>query len=99
LILTQIGAFDMGNTVIQSGLDAALKSYMILTLPPLFGALIVGITIGLFQAITQIQDQTLPQIFKILTVFGILVLMASVLLAPLNDLTERVFTDFIEMSR
>ncbi len=89
----------MGNNIIQSGLDAALKSYMILTLPPLFGALIVGITIGLFQAVTQIQDQTLPQIFKILTVFGILVLMASVLMTPLQDLTERVFTDFVEMSR
>ncbi len=87
----------MENTVIQSGMDAALRSYMILTLPPLLGALIVGITIGLFQAITQIQDQTLPQIFKILTVFGILVLMASVLMTPLQDLTERVFTDFIHM--
>ena len=89
----------MNDGFIQAGLDATLKAYMALTLPPLFGALIVGISIGLFQAVTQIQDQTLPQIFKILTVFGILVVMAPVLIAPLISLTERVFTDFIQISR
>ncbi|ONA53483.1 EscS/YscS/HrcS family type III secretion system export apparatus protein, partial [Burkholderia pseudomallei] len=40
-------------------------------------AAVVGIAIGLFQTVTQLQEQTLPFGLKMLAVFGCLMMLAG----------------------
>ncbi len=56
-------------------LDFARESiYLLITIaaPSMMTALIVGVVIGLFQALTQIQEQTLVFVPKILAIFVVL---------------------------
>lgn len=53
----------------------ALKVGMILSAPMLIGALVVGIIVSLFQAVTQINEQTLTFIPKIIVVVAALVFL------------------------
>lgn len=72
---------------------AALR-LMIWVLPPLLAALVAGLGIGIVQAATQLQDQTLPLTVKLLVVVAVLVLFAPVLSAPLIEQAQRIFTEF-----
>ncbi|MDX5360208.1 MAG: flagellar biosynthetic protein FliQ [Alphaproteobacteria bacterium] len=62
--------------------------------PPLLIATGVGFIIALFQALTQIQDQMLPQAVKLLAVGLSLLYLGAQLSRPLVDLTVEVFRDF-----
>lgn len=62
------------DTVIELGRDALMMTVM-LSAPLLLAALIAGLLIGLFQAATQINEQTLSFIPKLLAM--VVVLMAS----------------------
>jgi type III secretion protein S len=55
----------------------ALLTVLVICGPVLLIAVAVGLTIGLLQALTQIQDQTLPQAVKILVILVVLVLFGS----------------------
>jgi type III secretion protein S len=48
-----------------------------LSLPPIAVAAIVGTLFSLFQALTQIQEQTLSFAIKLVAVFGTLLLVAG----------------------
>lgn len=56
------------DTVVQLGRDA-LYMVMLVSAPMLGLGLIVGVIISIFQATTQIQEQTLAFIPKIIAVF------------------------------
>lgn len=51
----------------------AIKIGLMISSPMLFGALIIGIVVSLFQAVTQINEQTLTFIPKIIVIVGALV--------------------------
>lgn len=56
-------------------LDFARESIMLLILicaPPMLTALVVGVAIGLLQALTQVQEMTLVFVPKILAIFVVL---------------------------
>ena len=58
-------------------LDFARESiYLLITIaaPAMLTALIVGVVIGLLQALTQIQEQTLVFVPKILAIFFVLLI-------------------------
>ncbi|MFK0570676.1 type III secretion system export apparatus subunit SctS [Endozoicomonas sp.] len=46
----------------------ALWLTLLLSMPPIIAASIVGLLISLIQALTQIQEQTLPFAFKLIAV-------------------------------
>ena len=46
----------------------ALMLILILSMPPIIAAAAVGLLISLVQALTQIQEQTLPFAFKLIAV-------------------------------
>lgn len=54
----------------------AIKVTLYISSPMLLGALLMGICVSLFQAVTQINEQTLSFIPKILVIVGALVLLA-----------------------
>lgn len=85
---------EMDEASILTHLSRSLVLFMIWVLPPLLAALVAGLGIGIVQAATQLQDQTLPLTVKLLVVVAVLVLFAPVLSAPLIEQAQRIFTEF-----
>ena len=52
---------------------SALWTIILASGPPVLAAMVVGIIIAFFQALTQIQEMTLTFIPKMVTVFGMLI--------------------------
>lgn len=63
----------------------ALQTMMMLAAPVLLTAMAVGIVVSILQAITQINEQTLTFIPKMLAVIIVLVVMAPWMLKILQD--------------
>ena len=82
------------ETVIDIGRDA-LYVVMLLAAPMLLSALATGLLVGLFQAATQINEQTLSFIPKLLVMFTALILSGSWLLALILDYTRTLITEII----
>ena len=64
---------------------------MMLSLPVLAAALVVGLAIGLLQAVTSIQEQTLAFVPKLLTIVLIFVLMAPWMMRLITDYGVELF--------
>lgn len=60
--------------------------------PILIISMIVGIVISILQAATQIHEQTLTFVPKLIVIGIILVIMGSMMLQTLQDFTTRIFT-------
>jgi flagellar biosynthetic protein FliQ len=58
--------------------------------PVMLIALAVGLTVSLFQALTQIQEMTLAFVPKILVIFVSVLLLLPSMLATLTAFTERL---------
>ncbi|MGY3473406.1 MULTISPECIES: EscS/YscS/HrcS family type III secretion system export apparatus protein [Bradyrhizobium] len=84
----------MDEASILTHLSRSLVLFMIWVLPPLLAALVAGLGIGIVQAATQLQDQTLPLTVKLLVVVAVLVLFAPMLSAPLIEQAQHIFTEF-----
>ena len=63
------------DIVLQLGQDA-IKTMAILAAPLLLSALVIGLVISLFQALTQINENTLTFVPKMI-VIGIVILLAG----------------------
>jgi flagellar biosynthetic protein FliQ len=64
---------------------------LILSGPPLLASLLVGLVMGVFQAATQIQDQTITFVPKLVVVLLTVVAMGPLLGAQLLRFTQAVF--------
>lgn len=71
----------------------ALEVTLLVSSPMLIAALVVGLAISLFQAVTQIQEATLAFIPKIVAVFLTLILFGPWILGTLLDFTTRLFNN------
>ena len=68
----------------------ALIVTMQVSAPLMLIALIVGVTISLFQALTQIQEMTLVFVPKILAVFAGALALIPFMLSSMTGLMERI---------
>ena len=64
---------------------------MLLSLPLLACALVVGLLVSIFQAVTQIQEQSLSFIPKIIGVAVMIVVLGPWMLNQLVSYTESLF--------
>ena len=81
------------------GLDIfkqAINSILLFSAPMLLGALIVGLIVAVFQATTQIQEQTLAFVPKVLTIFLILIFVGPWMLKGLQDFFYIIF-DYMDL--
>ena len=60
------------ETVIRIGQEALLLTLLV-SAPPVLAAMAIGLLVSLFQAATQIQEQTLAIVPKIIAVYLVLV--------------------------
>jgi flagellar biosynthetic protein FliQ len=63
---------------------------LMISAPMLLGSLIMGILVSIFQAVTQINEQTLSFIPKILVIIGALVLTAPWMSDQLTTFTREL---------
>lgn len=71
--------------------NEALWLILSLSMLPLLASLVVGLIISLFQALTQIQEQTLTFVPKVIATILILTISATWMLGVLIEFTKRVF--------
>lgn len=81
------------DLAIQLGRDA-LFMVMLVAAPMLGLGLIVGVTISIFQATTQIQEQTLVFVPKIIATFVAILLFGPWILGMVVDFTRDLFSSF-----
>jgi len=77
----------------------ALLLVLVVSGPPIAVSLIVGFVVSLFQATTQIQEQTLTFVPKLLAVFATLAISGPWIGAQLTRFTEALFVAFPEVIR
>jgi flagellar biosynthetic protein FliQ len=70
-----------------------------LAAPMMGAALLVGLLISVFQALTQINEQTLTFVPKIIAVFAALLIAGPWLMASLVGYTENLFAMLPAMVR
>ena len=87
----------MGNEAVIEITNEAMKVALMLAAPMLMGALIIGILVSLFQAVTQINEQTLSFIPKILIIVAALVFFSPWMLETLTEFTRETFLRIAEM--
>jgi flagellar biosynthetic protein FliQ len=78
------------NDAIDIGRDAIVVSLK-LGGPIMLLALVVGVVISLFQALTQIQESTLTFVPKIVAILLAMLLLMPFMLTTLTTFTERLF--------
>lgn len=69
----------------------ALFLMLILSLPVLAAALLIGLTISVIQAVTQIQEQTLTFVPKILGMGAVAIAVMPWIIARIIDYSARMF--------
>lgn len=81
--------------VIDIGRDA-LYTLIKVSAPIMLVALIVGLMIALFQALTQIQEMTLTFVPKILAIFITLMMVLPYMYEQMSDLNERLVERIVD---
>jgi flagellar biosynthesis protein FliQ len=66
-----------------------------LAAPIMLGMMVLGTIISVFQAVTQISEQTLAMVPKILLVFGLTILLAPFMLSEMTIFFEHEIMDRI----
>ncbi len=80
----------MTDVTVMTLAKEAIKLSLILSFPLLFTALIIGLAISIFQAVTQIQEMTLTFVPKILAMAIVLFFSLPWLIKKLVNFTENL---------
>lgn len=70
-----------------------LMLVLVLSLPALGVAAGIGFLVALIQAVTQIQDHTLPQVIKLVAVLLTLLLLGPWMAEPIIAEAQSIFTE------
>ena len=78
------------TTVIEIG-RMAIETTLIISAPLFIAALAVGLLVSIFQAATQINEQTLTFVPKLLAVFTTMVIAGPWMLTLMTDFIRRLY--------
>ena len=87
----------MDNGFVLEVTNEAVKVTLMLVAPMLIGALVVGISVSLFQAVTQINEQTLSFIPKIFVIIMALVLLSPWMMETMTSFTHDLYANIPQM--
>ncbi|GAA0121388.1 MAG: flagellar biosynthesis protein FliQ [Clostridium argentinense] len=87
----------MSETLVISLLKDLIKTSLVIAAPMLIVATVVGLIISIFQATTQIQEQTLTFVPKIIAVALIGLLMSSFITNTMITFTKNIFSIIANM--
>ncbi len=86
------------EAIVKLGQEMMLNA-LVISLPLLGVGLIVGVTISIFQAATQINEQTLTIVPKLLFVGITIMFLMPWLVNRLNDLATRLLSQLPEVAK
>ena len=89
----------MTQSMVNDVMKDALTTILLTAGPVLAVALLVGLTVSILQATTQVQEQTLTFVPKIVAVFFTIMLTGPYMLNKLSDFTVRMFGNIANMIR
>jgi len=89
----------MGQDLFLTLMKDALMTVLLLSAPALLVAIVVGFGVGLVQALTQIQDQTLPQAIKLVAVMLVLLILGPLLASQVVNLAGQMLDNFPAWTR
>lgn len=89
----------MGQDIFLTVMKDALTTVLLLSAPALLVAIVVGFGVGLVQALTQIQDQTLPQAIKLVAVMLVLLVLGPLLTSQVVNLAGQMLDNFPAWTR
>ena len=89
----------MDNEFAIEVISQAMKVTLMLSAPMLLSALVVGILVSIFQAVTQINEQTLSFIPKILVIIAALVIFSPWMMETMVSYTQDLFVSIPELVR
>jgi flagellar biosynthetic protein FliQ len=75
----------MSQNLILSLGTQAITMIVLMSLPLILTAMLVGLTVSILQAVTQIQEQTLSFVPKTICVFSMLILISPWHMTTLNQ--------------
>ena len=81
----------MTESIVLTVIKDAIQTAIMVSAPILITATVVGLIISIFQATTQIQEQTLTFVPKLLAVALMGLLMGSWMLHTIVSFTTRIF--------
>lgn len=81
----------MDTTTVTGVLREAVSVALKLGGPMLILSMLVGVAIAVFQAVTQIHEQTISFMLKLIVVILILLIGGSWMLTALQDYTKEIF--------
>ena len=81
----------MDTMVVSSVLRDALTVAMKLSAPMLVLCMAIGIVVAIFQAVTQIHEQTLGFVLKLVIIIAVLLIGGTWMLTTLQDYTKELF--------
>ncbi len=86
------------NDIYVNTASQALWLILSLSMLPLLASLIVGLIVSLFQALTQIQEQTLTFVPKVIATILVIMLTSTLMLQALKEFAEYVFGLMLQVS-
>jgi flagellar biosynthetic protein FliQ len=87
----------MNQDVVVSLTMDAITLALKVALPMLMVGLVVGLVISVFQAVTQIQEQTLAFIPKVLALIAVMVIAGPWMLGQLEVYTTGLYTSIPDL--
>ncbi len=89
----------MGEDVIlQLGQDA-LKTMAVVSAPLLLGTLVIGLAVSIFQALTQINENTLTFVPKMIVIGIVLILAGPWMMDVMKSYTVNLFDNMATIVR
>ncbi len=87
----------LSQTEILSVMRDAVFTILTASLPMLLAALVIGVLISIFQATTQINEQTLAFVPKIIGILLSLLLFGGFIITRLTDFTSGLYASILTM--
>lgn len=81
---------ELGNLLMELA-GRSLYMTLILSAPAVLAGLLVGFIVSLFQAVTQIQEQTLTFVPKIIAVFLVVLVTGGWMVEQIQDFTQETW--------
>lgn len=82
----------MNTTLVSDLLRETVNVAIKLGSPMLILSMLVGVIVAIFQAVTQIHEQTISFILKLIIVVAVLLIGGSWMLVTLQDYTYQIFS-------
>lgn len=74
--------------LLRDGVNVAVK----LASPMLLLSMLVGVVVAIFQAVTQIHEQTIGFVLKLIVVVAVLLVAGGWMMDTLQDYTREIFS-------